>query len=361
VRQADGGSFPGVQPRLLRRVGGVRVGIFGLTTDSNRKPYVKYLPFLQAAEEEAAALKRDGAEVIIALTHLPMEQDLELARRLPDIDLIAGGHEHDAQLGRAGGALILKADSDLRSVWVVSVTLPADRRAELRARLLPLGDRAPRSPALGELEDRWLARLAERLGPDEKVAESEVTLEGLEVAVRSRETNLGNLIADALREEGKCDLAAVNGGAIRIDENLPPGPITRYQAAEMLLFRNRLARLKLPGRVLAEALENSAERRGRGGFLQLSGVRVTFAPWEPLGQRARRIEAAGAPLEEERSYTLCTLDYLAQGGDGYKVLKEKTLLLEADAGDAGEMLIRHLRQKGRVAPREEGRIRFLRP
>ncbi|MFC1491047.1 bifunctional metallophosphatase/5'-nucleotidase [Nitrospinota bacterium] len=363
VRQADGKPFPGVANRVLRTVGGVRVGLFGLTIPSRRKPWVRYLDLFAAAKREAAALRREGAEMVIALTHLLLASDRELARRVPGIDLIAGGHEHEATLAREGRTLILKADSDLRTIWVVEVRFPPEssKVPELRPQLIPLGEGAPREPALRALEDRWLARLARRLGPDEKVGESAVILDGLTSIVRFRESNLGNLIADALREEGRCDTAAVNGGAIRIDENITPGPLTRHRVAELFLFRNRVSRLSLQGRTLAAALDLAAGMRGQGGFLHLSGLRVEYAPSAPKGRRARRIEAGGEPLKPDRAYTFCTLDFIARGGDHYRMLAEEGTPLEADAGNPEEMLIRYIRRRGRVAPRREGRIRFVSP
>lgn len=359
VRRADGSPFPGAPSRLVRSVGGVRVGILGLTVPSQRRPYVRYLPLLESARREAEALRREGAELLIALTHLPMEEDMALARRLPGLDLVLGGHDHDAQLGRAGAALILKADSDLRTAWAVETSLPEGGRPELQARLVSLDGGVPQSPALRAMEDRWLARLADRMGPDEPVARSETALDGTDAALRFRESNLGNLAADAIREEGRCEIGLVNGGAIRVDETLPPGPVTRHQTAEIFLFRNRVVRLRVPGSVLAAALEHSAARRGSGGFLQVSGLRVTYDPGAPAGRRLREAQAAGAPLGAERVYTLCTLDYLARGGDGYAMWTEPEYRLAGDAGDSEELLLRHLRRLGRVAPREEGRIRFL--
>ncbi|MBI1724856.1 MAG: bifunctional metallophosphatase/5'-nucleotidase [Candidatus Tectomicrobia bacterium] len=358
VRGADGSPFPGVAPRMVREAGGVRVGILAVTLPAVRRPYVRYLPVLDSARREAETLRRAGAELVIALTHLGMEEDLDLARRLPGVDLILGGHEHDAQLGRAGAALVLKADSDLRTAWVVEATVPAQGRPEFHARLVPLGMGIPQPPALRALEEKWLARLAERLGPDEPVARSEVALDGRESTLRFREGNLGNLVADAFREEGRCEISAVNGGAIRVDELLPPGALSRHQVAEILLFRNRVVRLRVPGSALAAALDHSAAQRGSGGFLQISGMRVAFDPGAPAGRRLRGAEAGGGPLRADRLYTLCTLDFLAEGGDGYAMWAKPEYRLGGDAGDSEELLLRHLRRLGRAAPREEGRIRF---
>ncbi len=164
-----------------------------------------------------------------------------------------------------------------------------------------------------------------------------------------------------MEEGGKCDAAAVNGGAIRIDDRIPPGALTRHRVAEMFLFPNRLSRLRLRGKTLAALLDRAAGQRGRGGFLHLSGVQVAYAPWAAKGRRAREIRVGGARLDPDRDYTFCTLDYLARGGDGYRMLASEGALIEADAGDPQEMLIGLLRRRGRVSPQVEGRIRFLPP
>ena len=126
---------------------------------------------------------------------------------------------------------------------------------------------------------RWLATLSQKLGGIETIGNTENLLEGVEPAVRGRETALGNLLADAAREQMQTDVAVINGGSIRINDNIPPGPITKYDMEGIFYYTNTLVAFRVTGQQLLDMLNNSVSRvdAGDGRFLQVSGLSFASA------------------------------------------------------------------------------------
>lgn len=189
----------------------INLGLIGLTLDTNRRPWVRYTPPMVAARAEVARL-RGKVDAIIALTHLPLESDQDLVAAVPEIDLVLGGHEHENWIARRGPRFtpIVKADANVRSVAVVTLTF-ANGRPTVDATFQPI-------------DDRVVATIAE-------------PLDGRESTVRNRQGRLTDLITAALdREAGGVDAALFNGGSIRIDDVIQPGPLSEYDVIRILPF-----------------------------------------------------------------------------------------------------------------------------
>lgn len=126
------------------------------------------------------------------------------------------------------------------------------------------------------------------------------------------ESELPNLVADLLREAArevigrKADVGIINMGGVRT--TLAKGPITMANVYEILPFENALCVLTFKGDVLQRAMEEIARRGGEG----LSGVRMFIGPKKEL----KRVEVNGQPIRPEATYTVATVDYVAQGNDG---------------------------------------------
>jgi 5'-nucleotidase len=333
------GHAPNVAATRLIELGGVRLGLFGSTMAGEPRPWLRYSESLDdrvaAAADAVAELRARGAELVIAVTHQEVGDDERLAARVEGIDWIAGGHEHVRLERRVGATGITKADADARTV----VRLDVDRGAgglELRHRFVDLGAEVAPDPAmLGEVA-RWLVRLEEavraRTGASllAEVATTEHALEGIEPAIRGRETALGNFLADVLRARLTTELALINGGAIRINDDIPAGGSLRvYEMEGIFYYDNRPVAFAATGAEILELLRRSVADAAlaHGRFLQVSGVRFRYraptAAGEPARVEAADVEiAAGAgfrPLELDRRYSVATLDWLLDNGcrDGY--------------------------------------------
>jgi 5'-nucleotidase len=357
VDAATGRPFAGSVETFVRDVGGHRVGFLGLTMARPDRPYARFEEPIAAARRAVAGLRGLGVAAIVAVTHLDLPEDQRLGRAVPEIDLILGGHEHDRVISIGGRALIAKADSDLRTVNLVELTVGEPGGPRVAVKVLPVTPDLPEAPAVAALVAGWGRRLAEQLGPDEVLGRTRVPLDGLESAVRSRETNLGNLVADAIREAAGAEVALMNAGGIRLDDVLRPGPIHKTDVHAVLLFDNRVARLRLTGAQLREVLDQAVGQAGKGAFLQVSGLRVRYDASRPAGSRLLEVRVGDRPLDPAARYTLATADFLATGGDGYTVLKSAERLPDAGSpASLTQVTMDWIKRRGEIAPQVEGRL-----
>jgi 5'-nucleotidase len=363
VERATGRPFGGALATHAVEAGGVTVGFLGLTVPdtshtSSPGPGVEFRDPVASARQAVAALTRDRRPVLVAVTHQNMPADEALARAVPELALVVGGHEHDPLESVVGGTLITKAGSD--GAFVVRVDLQATRDGKVLARqhrFVPVTAELPEDPAMAALVARYEARLDAELGVP--VGETAVPLDARNAVLRTRETNVGNLVADVIRARLAADVGVMNGGGIRGNRVVPAGVLTRRDVRTLLPFLNVLVKLEVPGRVLLAVLERSvaAFPAESGGFLQVSGVSFTFDPGRPPGQRVVEARVGGAPLDPERAYTLATTSYTAQGGDGYRMLvSAKPLVFPEDGPGLADALAEAIGRAGAVAPRVEGRI-----
>jgi 5'-nucleotidase/UDP-sugar diphosphatase len=292
-----------------------RIGLVGLTIDSTKKSWVKYLPVIDAARTEIATLRSGGPlDAIVALTHLPLAEDEELAAAVDDIDVILGGHEHENWVMQRGARLmpIIKADANVRSVAVVTMTFhQAGGRPSMTWKLESIDQSVAADPAVETIARQWRTRAfdafkAQGFSPEEVVATSNVLLDGRESTVRNEPGVLTDIITEGMtREVGGADVAILNGGSVRIDDQLPPGPITQYDVIRILPFGGPVVRATFDGGLLSQVLDIGLANAGTGGYLQTAGVTGTNGKWIINGQ----------PLDRTHRYTVAVTDFLLTGGE----------------------------------------------
>jgi 5'-nucleotidase/UDP-sugar diphosphatase len=325
VTDSAGRPFAKVVPHTIVNVPAagrpVRVAIFGVVIGANRPPWTRFADPIETARREATAL-RDSADVIVALTHLTVDDDARLLSDVPEVDLVLGGHEHENYNLRRGPrfAPILKGDANVRTVQVVRIRPPsAGRRAEVSSRLVPIVEGMPEDSAVAREAARWVDSAFagfERDGfrPRERVATTPVPLDGRESTVRTTRSELTDLIGAAMRREvPDADLSIFNGGSIRIDDVVPAGPITQYDVIRMLPFGGPIVAVRMRGDLLSRVLAAGARNAGRGGFLHHTNV---------AGSAAGGWTVAGAPIDPARWYRVAISDYLITGNEiGIEFLK----------------------------------------
>ena len=392
VKTAPGEPFsarvPNAHDVLVKEVGGARIGIFGVTTDAQPRDYVGY-DYEPAARSAAVAralekLRAAGASAFVALTHQDLEEDERLARDFPAVGLVVGGHEHFFLQRRVGRTWITKADADAKTAVVHDVRVLADGTVEDSFRKVELGAEVAKDADVERDVQASLAELAAAVraqtGRDlqEELGTTEKLLEGVEPAVRGRETALGNFLTDVLRDRMETDVAFVNGGAIRINDDIPPGPIRNYDFEGIFYFDNKIVSFEVTGAELLELLRISVSKvhAGHGRFLQVSGIRFRYhvggTPEEPAYsveaadvEVAPRGSAGFRPLELDRKYSAASLDYIWENGyrDGYPLFSKGSGATSPRRLDSGalpwrattEAAIRALPAR-RVTSKIEGRI-----
>jgi 5'-nucleotidase/UDP-sugar diphosphatase len=355
----DGKLVPWVRPWIVKEVAGVKIGIFGLTTSRMRglafKKNIAGLDFRGEAETARGAvkaLKKQGATVIIAVTHIGLENDETLAREVPGIDLIVGGHTHTF-LNRAikgeNGTLIVQAGSYL--VKAGRATLEIDPKTKAVAassdELIELWpDRVGENPAVKAI----VARQTEAVG---KVFETVVaTAPALMGREADHENALGDWMTDCYRESLGTDAAIQNGGGIRAE--IPAGPVTLRALFNLMPFDNAMIKLNMKGADLKAAFDHGV---GLGKIVQVSGANVEYYRPKPAGQRIAALSVGGAPLDEAKTYSIATLDFLTTGGDGYTAF-DRFVSSEPTGALARDLLNECARKQGVVSAPALGRLKL---
>src|SRR4029079_5679963 len=147
---------------------------------------------------------------------------------VPGIQLVIGGHEHDPLENVVGETLITKAGAD--GVFVVRVDLQVTRDGKVLARqhqFIPITPELPEDPPMAALVARYQSRLSEAL--DVRIGETRVPIDARNAALRTSETNGGNLVTDVMRARLQADAAIMNGGGIRGNLLVPAGPLARRE------------------------------------------------------------------------------------------------------------------------------------
>uniref|UniRef100_D8QCK0 5'-Nucleotidase C-terminal domain-containing protein n=1 Tax=Schizophyllum commune (strain H4-8 / FGSC 9210) TaxID=578458 RepID=D8QCK0_SCHCM len=357
-------------PHIIKQVGPLRVGFFGLA-GTDWPSNCQHLPSDTHIEDPAecstrmAALMREeyNVDVVIAVTHMRMEEDLDVVSRCLSVDLILGGHDHDHMIRGSrytesknhaeGDIKVVKSGTDFREFSVVKVhvdkcqdswrirmvegmrplylstvvpsftTLPVDRVQEN-----DFGAEDPRTLAIIANVDQRIASLSHN-----RIAYTAVPLHGLTSHVRSAETNLGNLLADAVRAYYDTDIAFVNSGSIRCDRVIPVGALTVRDIIDIVPFANPWVVKHIPGRLILQALENSvSDMRSDGRFLQLSGLNIVVDFSRAEGQRIlSALLSSGAPLKTDTAYTVTMQRFIAEGFDGYSLFRDAVNLVDREA------------------------------
>jgi 2',3'-cyclic-nucleotide 2'-phosphodiesterase (5'-nucleotidase family) len=369
VVDQDGKPWGGAVATTTKRVGDVTVGFLGVVTEEARRlsspgEGITFLPPAEAAKAAVAALRRDGAQVIVALTHLDIADDRALARAVPGIDVILGGHDHDPLTWYEGGTLIHKAGSDAHYLAAIDLDIRATEREGRRNvavtsqwRMWANVDVKP-DPEIAAVVKKYTDRLDQEIG--QVIGRTTTELDSRAATVRSGEARIGNLIADAIRERLGTDVAVTNGGGIRANRVLAANSeIARKDVLADLPFGNLAVVVEIAGADLREALEvglSQVENRA-GRFPQVSGLRIEYDPAAAPGQRITRIAVGEAALDPTRRYRLATSDYMARGGDGYAALTKGKIVTDPRyAVLMATMVMDYIVAKGTVAPQLEGRV-----
>jgi 2',3'-cyclic-nucleotide 2'-phosphodiesterase (5'-nucleotidase family) len=362
------------QPDTVLTIGGMRVGIFAVTFLDSRREYAQEdTAVLAIARRKIRELEERGAEAIVALTHLDLARDREIARlrrEHPRLVWVAGGHEHYLiqDPGTDSTALVTKGDSNARRVWRVAFGRRNGMPA-VRAEPVPVDASIPVDPAYRrDVEERYRTAMREKIPFfDTRIGTSSTRLDGTEDTVRDAESSWGNYLTDVMRTafpDVPADVAVLNGGAIRIDDAFT-GPIRWEHLARTFGFPTRVALVWLRGRDLKQTVleQGVSGGRGEGRFLQVSGLRFAFDRSRAVGDRVTRVEVrqgdGWAPLDDDRVYVVAVPDYLYGGGDGYH-FKDRATLTVPPGPDLKllvfDALTAALARGESIAPEVEGRI-----
>ena len=362
--------FANTPPYVVREIGGVRIGLIGLLLPetkqtSSMEDALSISDFCTVAKKLVKEMRRKvKVSAVIGLTHLFMAQDKQLAK-CAQFDLILGGHEHTLLQSSSNGTPIFKMTADAREIGKFNLNFDAKtkRLQSMDWQIVPVTDKIADAPEFAPVFEKYRG-LLEKLA--EPVGATSVRLDALSLSSRTMETNIGNYIADAYRNAASADIGFVNGGSIRADLIYEPGVLTKRDVLSILPFNNPIVKVEVTGKVLRQILEHGVARSGigedsePGRFPQVSGVSFEYGTRKPAGSRVVRVTVVGQPLDEAKTYTIATSDFLvSRSGDGYTMFKDGKVVSDAAKApkdsDAFEAAIRSA-PNSTISPVVGGRI-----
>ncbi len=334
VLTSEGKNF--LDDYFIKEIAGKKILILGLSTpETLYKSHPKNtegLVFIDPVEtaKQILAINRSKVDFVIALSHLGQEGNYTsnlLAEEVSGIDLIIDGHSHDKGEVKVGDTVIVQTGEYGGSLGKVEVTFTGDT-PNIASSILQASDLIDIEPKEDVVNLISEYKETVDLIQSEIIGKTTVKLEGTRDMVRTGETNLGNLITDAILSKSGADLVLTNGGGIRA--SIEPGDITRKNVFDVLPFGNLIAVKEVPGSVIKDMLEFSVRLypESNGGFLHAAGVTFAFdESKEPLS-RVHDVKIQGQALDANKIYTLATNDFLAAGGDGYTMLGDYPVTAE---------------------------------
>ncbi len=347
-------------------VGDKKIGLFGLTemgalinTNSRETEGVRLEDPAKCAQRVIEKLK-NKVDVVILISHLGDDSDRELVKKVDGIDLILCGHHHFLyeKADKVNNTYLVEAGGYSSHVGQADIYFKDGKISKLVWSTKNTRDKTKADPISLKVAEKYHTIAFE--AAKEVVAKTKEKLDGFRSNVRTKETTLGNLLTDAMRETGKAEIALMNGGGIR--ESIPAGNINLYSIGKSLPFINSLVTIEVKGDDIYTAVERGIrlypDGGSNGGFLHVSGIKYVFDASKTAGERIVSIKTLdGKELDRNKSYKVATNDYLYNGGDGYEELKKAKLLSKGEL--LKDVLAKYLKAKGEVDVKLEGRIQVI--
>jgi len=372
-----------IKPYIVLDKGGQKIGIVGAVANdtpelSSPGPNVLIGNDVADITAAVAELKKQGVDKIIALTHVGYPRDLAAIAKIPDIDVVVGGHSHSflsstdpkaegpypTMVDNPGGYKVPVVQAGSYSKYLGDLKVVFDDAGIVKeASGAPIAIDSTIKP-----DEAVLARIKELAAPIEElkskiVAESAGPIDGSRETCRSAECEMGDLVADALLDRTKSQgmtIAITNGGGLR--SSIDAGPVSMGEVLSVLPFQNTVATFQLKGSDLLAALENGLSQieEGAGRFPQVSGMKYSFDRSKPAGSRIVSVEVkegdAFVPLDPEKTYGIVSNNYMRAGGDGYAVFA-KSAVNPYDFGPNLELVVAdYLAAHRPYKPATDGRI-----
>lgn len=377
-----------VKPSIVLEVGGQKIGIVGAVANDTAElatpgPNITIAEDVAKISEQVQKLKQDGVDKIIALTHVGYPRDLEFIAKIPDVDVVVGGHSH---------TLLSNTDQKAEGPYPTLVDNPGGYK-------VPVVQAGQYSKYLGDLkvvfddngvvkeskgdpilvdssfkpDEATLKRIDELKAPIEAlkakvVGTSEGPIEGDRKICRVKECSMGNLVADAtlarVKDQG-VTIAFANSGGLR--SSIDGGDVSMGEVLTVLPFQNTVATFQLKGEDIRAALENGVSQidDGAGRFMQVSGMKYSFDRSKPAGSRVVSVEVkegdAFVPLDPAKTYIVAANNYVRTGGDGFKVFATKAINAYDFGPNLEEAVAAYITANSPYKPYTDGRIAEVTP
>ncbi|XP_041352239.1 snake venom 5'-nucleotidase-like [Gigantopelta aegis] len=378
-----------------------KVGVVGyISTDTANisKPgdKIEFYDEIESIQKEVDRLKTMGVNKIIALGHSGFKKDLEIAEKVNGVDVVIGGQTntflyngtapstekpqgpYPHVVTREDGSKVLVVQAYALGKYVGFLTVSFNASGNL--------DWWKGNPVLMDNSTQEDADILKEMEPykanvsnfaKESAGTTHVPLEADAKVCRKRECNLGNVITDALVWENigtsnasgwnHVAMAIFNSGGIR--RSIGKGDVNMRNVINTLPYLDTMDIIMLKGMYLKEVFTHSSSKYHSvfGGFLQVSGIKVKYAMHKPVDQRVEELLVRChdcdipeyRPVDDEKVYPIVTPSFLANGGDGYMVLKHKSSSRTSTDKRISDILAKYLRSRTPVTTGLEGRITMV--
>ena len=367
--KATGKAIVTSRESLVVDHGGIKVGLIGFvepawveTLTCVEAKDVECEDFVACAHRVAPQLRAQGADIVVALTHMRLPNDCRLAQEAGDVvDLVLGGHDHDFAVKAIAphGVNVVKSGTDFCDLSLIdciiasrhpcgqqpadgaaaaatatATTAAASTRPQFTFERVSIMRSMPEDETVAQSLVEYERAFAERV--KKVIGYTAVDLDCRFNQIRTRETNTANFVADCVRWSvtPRPDLVLVNSGTLRADAIIPAGPFTIRDLMTMLPMIDPLVVVSISGADILLALENGVSQvpACEGRFPCVSGVRFAFDANKPPGKRvdAASVVINGEPIDLARMYTLATKEYMSKGKDGYTMLPACPVVIDSE-------------------------------
>lgn len=366
LRDAAGNVLPRHKDSQIFELGGIKVGVIGTAFDQT--PLVsfpgdlKFSSTMEALRREAKALKGQGADILVAVVHADRAMDYEIVRSRV-VDIVLTGHDHDLAIAYDGKVVMVESNEE--GNYVTAIDIAVSVRGEGAARQVSwtptfrVNDSrsATPDPDVAAIVKGYEAELSKELDVD--IATPAAPLDSRTGVIRTQETAIGNLIADAIRSATGAQLAITNAGGIRANKQYAAGQkLTRRDVLSELPFGNATVMVEITGKDVKDAIENGLRDapQGAGRFPVISGFSFEADLKQPQGSRVIAVMVDGKPIDPAGKYTVASNNFMLEGGDGYTALgRGKTLIGLTDGKLMANEVMVYVRRLGTVDAKVEGR------
>ncbi|KAI0151519.1 Metallo-dependent phosphatase-like protein [Pestalotiopsis sp. NC0098] len=327
---------------MITSSNGVKIGLIGLgerewlATINSLPPNLVYKSASETAKELVPKLREEGAEIIIAVTHMREPNDNKLAEQTDGIiDIILGGHDHYYNHSLIKGTHVLRSGTDFKQLsYIEARRSQADpKKWDIDIIRRDVTSAIPEHPETVKLVNDLTASLKVKL--QKPIGYTAAPLDARFKTVRLKESNIANWVCDIMRHHYAGDCCIMAAGTIRGDQIYPPGPVLLKDIMNCFPFEDPVVVIKVAGQAIWDALENGVSQYPalEGRFPQVSNIKYTFDGSKPTGSRILEATIGDKAIDMERKYVLVTRGYMARGKDGFD-----SLLIESEGGKAEEIV-----------------------
>jgi len=288
-----------------------KIAFIGINIPFNKAAYVNYKDPFAAANVLYNQLK-DSCDAVVAITHQLVEDDIKLAKQLPGLAMILGGHEHDMRFEKTGNIYITKAHSNARSAYVTKLVINKQNGARTVLPVLRnLNDSVSMDAATAAVVQQWTSIAdssfnAAGFNPKKVLSAQGEPLDARDDQIRFKSTNFTRLVTNAMADAcPDAQLVIFNSGSLRLDD-IVHAPVTQYDILRALPFGGAIREADITGKLISKILDAGLLNKGNGGFLQYSSF-VTYHADE------RKWYLRNSLIDPAKLYKVALTDFLMSG------------------------------------------------